>query len=69
MAKITEHQLIENGRRLLAARRHLWDLERRSRYMSEFERQELAAARREYRRLLDERKALSGSAQMPLELL
>lgn len=69
MAHITEHQLVENGRRLLAARRHMWDLERRARFMSEFEKQELAAARREYRRLLAERKELSKSAQLPMELL
>lgn len=69
MAKITEHQLVENGRRLIAARRHMWDLERRSRFMSEFEKQELAAARREYRRLLAERRELSKSAQLPMELL
>lgn len=69
MARITEHQLVENGRRLLAARRHMWDLERRSRFMSEFEKQELATARREYRRLLAERKELSKSAQLPMELL
>ena len=69
MAHITEHQLVENGRRLLAARRHMWDLERRSRFMSEFEKRELAAARREYRRLLAERRELSKSAQLPMELL
>ncbi len=69
MAHITEHQLVENGRRLLAARRQMWDLERRSRFLSEFEKRELAAARREYRRLLAERKELSKSAQLPMELL
>jgi hypothetical protein len=60
---IREDQLIENGKQIIAARRDVWDLERRGRSRSTFYDEELKIARRRYRELLAARKTLVNQAQ------
>lgn len=62
---VSEQQLIEQGAKLITARRHLWDLERRLglRSWDSFLKHEVTLARREYTRLLRERKDLQVKAQ------
>lgn len=63
---ITEQNLIENGKLIIAARRRVWDLERRQRYLDSAGLTELTNARREYRRLLAVRKAMAEVSQKVL---
>lgn len=62
---ITEKDLVEQGRQLVIARRRVWDLERQlvRSFYSSLVRSELTVARREYRRLLAERKGMVYVAQ------
>lgn len=65
---ITEQQLIEQGQRLIVARRHLWDMERKLglRPWDGFLRTEVKRARIAYRVLLEERVDLVTQAQETL---
>jgi len=65
---VSEQQLIEQGAALIAARRRLWDLERQLglRSWDTFLKQEVKLARKDYTRLLKERKDLQSQAQMRL---
>jgi len=63
---VHESALVENGRLIVQYRRAVWDYERRERFLSSSERAELRNARREYNRLLKERKALISASQQRL---
>lgn len=63
---VHESELIENGRLIIQYRRVVWDYERRERFLSSSERAELTNARREYNRLLKERKKLVAASQQRL---
>lgn len=60
----TTQELVDLGALIIAARRRVWDLDRRGRSRSSFDDEELKSARREYRALLARRKALIASVQM-----
>lgn len=63
---ITDNDLKDLGSRIIAARRRVWDLERKlgTRPWDTFLKHDLTVARREYTALLKERKAIVAAAQL-----
>lgn len=51
---------------IIACRRSIWDIERKGRFMTSFEKEELQKLRRELRRLKREQKGMIAAAQLRL---